>query len=94
MKTPVFVSSGGVIRVTGLVHLPVPTQEEMQIGLIPATPRSERGWASYSSINMAQQSDGTLAFDAWTDKAASLGRYRLAVYTQDASFSVLVFEGK
>jgi hypothetical protein len=94
MKTPVFVSSGGVIRVTGLVHPPDPTQEEMQIDLIPATSRSERGWVNYNSINMAQQSDGTFAFDAWIDKAAPPGRYRLAVYTQDASFSVLVFEGK
>jgi hypothetical protein len=94
IRTPAFRTSGGVIRVTGRVEPWGASMEEMQIDLVPATSRTERDWVDYHSINLSQPSQGAFDFDSWTDKAVRPGRYRLAIYSQDADLAVLVFEGR
>lgn len=95
IDTPPFRTSGGVIRVTGRVQPWDPTtQENMQIDLVPAASRTDNNGVDYHEIDMSPPVHGTWAFDAWTDNAARPGRYRLAIWSENADLSLQVFEGR
>ena len=96
VATPAFTTTGGVIRVVCRVHWGV----TVIVGIVPATarppiPYKQIAWIdSQSTATSSVSKAGWFTFDAWTSRAVRSGRYKLAIYAPDCSFSVKVLVGR
>jgi hypothetical protein len=93
ITTPLFRLPGGPVRVSGLVH-PSGDQEEMMVSLVPEHATSDQDWIDCRRLWMSGSRHKTFAFVGVIDQPVPAGLYRLALYTENASLSVNVYEGE